>query len=404
MANMMRRYKLFLRSFFIVTFALVGLALFYAPYLPQLVKEGYPQLLWPAPGFFVALPSQKRQEQRSVRFNAISQLDSEHKLNDWSKELFEAKGGKALLVYHKGRLVVEHYAKGFNNNSRFNSYSMVKSLIGALVLKAVAEQKIHSLSDPIGRYLPVLKDKILSATPLQAFLGMKSGIIFENGIGKATFGARTKDIDGTKLNPFGPMVRLHMTGLDAILGSLRGDRQAQGHYSYQNINTALLGRVLSKVYKQPLDKLVYDKIWKPAQNSGQAFWRRYDKSKPVTPYCCFYARPKDWIKVGRFLMRNGQAAREPFLPKDLWRVYMGMDITADSFVDGRSQYGAHIYHNTLDRAGQSLQGKFTYMFGSRGQVLYMMPEKDLVVVRFGEQIQLLHSTLYAAWKMVKLRK
>ena len=57
----------------------------------------------------------------------------------------------------------------------------------------------------------------------------------------------------------------------------------------------------------------------------------------------------------------------------------------------------------LDRPGEPLQGPFAYFFGSRGQTVYLMPERDLVVVRFGGKIQLLHSTLYGVGRSLGLR-
>ena len=53
-----------------------------------------------------------------------------------------------------------------------------------------------------------------------------------------------------------------------------------------------------------------------------------------------------------------------------------------------------------DRAGQALQGPFTYLMGQGGQVLYLLPEQQLVVYRAGETVQLLHSTLYGAWNSI----
>ncbi|GEM_PF-3578677 len=38
--------------------------------------------------------------------------------------------------------------------------------------------------------------------------------------------------------------------------------------------------------------------------------------------------------------------------------------------------------------------------GQNGQILYIMPEKNLVVYRAGERYQLLHSTLYGAWNTI----
>ncbi len=397
----MKRYKKVVGGLAVASVVALGAALVYAPYLPRLAEEGYPQLNWPAPGSFVTVGKAETASPSSGQHKAsLSQSPAKAELNQWSEKLFSEKGGKALLVYQGGRLVVEHYAKGFGKDSRFNSYSMVKSLVGVMVLKAVAEQKIASLSDPIGQYLPEMNNKTLASTPLSLFLRMRSGILFEPGGGKAAFGGEAKDINSTKLNPFGPMVRLHMKGVNEVMGGLVSDKKRWGQYDYQNINTALLGRVLAKIYGQPLEKILNDKIWRPAQASQKSYWRRYDQAKPVTAYCCLYARARDWVKLGHYIMTNGKGSGRPFLPEKLWRLYMGLDIAVGGF-GGKSKYGAHIYHNILDREGQPLQGKFSYMFGSRGQIVYMMPQKDLVVVRFGEQIQLLHSTLYAAWSMVK---
>jgi hypothetical protein len=39
-------------------------------------------------------------------------------------------------------------------------------------------------------------------------------------------------------------------------------------------------------------------------------------------------------------------------------------------------------------------GPFAYMMGHGGQIAYLLPGQDAIVVRFGAQAQLLHSTLY----------
>ena len=64
----------------------------------------------------------------------------------------------------------------------------------------------------------------------------------------------------------------------------------------------------------------------------------------------------------------------------------------------RNRYGLHIYHNILDRKGESLQGRFVFAFGSKGQVIYMMPDKDLDIVRLGEQVAPQRFRLYSAWR------
>ena len=102
-----------------------------------------------------------------------------------------------------------------------------------------------------------------------------------------------------------------------------------------------------------------------------------------------------------FLLANG-SPEAPFLPQPLWSEFLGADIPAAALHQGF--YVHHVYHNVLDRPGETLQGRFAYFFGSRGQAVYLMPEQDLVVVRFGGKIQLLHSTLYGVGRSIGVRK
>jgi CubicO group peptidase (beta-lactamase class C family) len=171
-----------------------------------------------------------------------------------------------------------------------------------------------------------------------------------------------------------------------------------GEFSYQNVNTALAGAALERVYRRPLQELLSDKIWKPA-GAIDATWRRYGEGLPVTPYCCLYARPIDWLRVAQYLMTNGSPTA-PFLPPRLWKTLLGIDLSHDALHQG--VYGSFAYHNILDRPGQALQGPFAYFFGSKGQTVYLMPKQDLVVVRFGNKIQLLHSTLYSVGDSIEM--
>ena len=97
-------------------------------------------------------------------------------------------------------------------------------------------------------------------------------------------------------------------------------------------------------------------------------------------------------------MNNGTNDK-PFLPLTLWQLYFGSKVGQRERHDG--YYGIHIYHNVLDLPGRHLTGPFSFMFGSRGQVVYMMPQRNLVVVRFGEKVQRLHSTLRGAWRSLE---
>ncbi|CAN1722302.1 Beta-lactamase-related domain-containing protein [Hyphomicrobium sp. 1Nfss2.1] len=361
----------------------------YAPYLPRLLWEGYPAATWPAPGTFAQIGG--ADEIAPQRAEPIA--DPNAKL----QASFTETDGRAILAIHNGQIVMEHYAQGITRETKLNSYSLAKSLVGALTLKAISEGRISSRQLPLGLLLSELSGTESGRLPLCRFLDMRSGIAFENGAKKQTVGLELKDLEASKLNLFGPMARLHMQGLRSIEAHLRPQPDdvvaptcTSGSYSYQNVNTAIVGEVLERAYGKPLQEILSEKIWKPA-GAAEAAWRRYGPDLSVTPYCCIYARPIDWLMVAQFLLDNGKPGA-PFLPEPMWRQMMGLDVEPSSLHVGH--YENFVYHNVLDRPGERLQGGFAYFFGSRGQVVYLMPNERLAVVRFGGRVQLLHTTLY----------
>jgi len=308
-------------------------------------------------------------------------------------ELFSASNGEALLVVQRGKVTLEQYAAGYDADTAFNSFSMVKSLVGALVLKALSEGKLAGLDQPLGEALPVAAGSDVGKVTLRELLDMKSGIDFEPSPMKEMSGFGEQPFEAWPYNPFGPLARLHALGLDAVLPGLRVSQVDRGTFLYQNVNTALLGAVLEERYSEPLADLLAEKIWRPA-GAAEARWRTYPISGKTTAYCCLFATVQDWALVGRYLMTNGGNA--PFLPDGLWRYWIGADIQAADRAHGA--YRTQMRYDILDRQGEKLAGPFAYFLGQGGQLILLKPEDDLVVVRFGDAAQLLHSTLYEAVK------
>ena len=370
-----------------VVFAMALLAFVFTPaHVIQLAFEGFPQPQGPVPDQYATLSGAKK----TYSFQSLA--NPNRSIDKSAEELFSQSGGKALLIHHNGALAFEHY--GIGVDMQLNSYSIVKSLVGALVLRAHGENRIASLQDPIDDYLPTLGDETFRTTPIIDFLRMTSGLAFEKGNTKSASGAGLKEPDQLSLNPFGDLGRLHMLGLESVNDQLVIQPAMAGRFSYQNINTSVLGALIAEIYQRPLSDILNQKIWQPA-GAGIAHWRRPDRSSTVTAYCCLYATPRDWLRVGVYLLNNGEP-NAPFLPDDLWRIFLGLDLPYEEVRKGK--YGLHIRHDVLDRPGEPLQGPFAYMFGNGGQIIYLMPSAGLVVVRFGRDIQLLHSTLYSAWR------
>ncbi len=364
-------------------------ALAYAPYLLRLLYEGYPAAIWPAPGAFAEISGKSPPVPIARSSDA-----SERALPSDLAKVFDASGGRAILIDRAGRLELEHYSAGFGPSTKFNSFSMAKSLVGALIFKSYAEARIRSLDISIGEILSDYGDAAFQAVTIRDLLRMRGGVLFHRDDPLATED-QTKDLERVLYNPFGPMARLHAEGPTAIRLNLTANKSLANDFRYQNVNTAILAALLEKLYSRPIADLLSEKIWRPA-GAGAAQWRRSHDSGSVSAYCCIFATSYDWIRVARYLLRNGTASK-PFLPEPLWRELMGLDLQSAALHS--VVYGYHFRHDILDRPGEALQGRFTYMLGQGGQILYILPEHDLIVLRFGERTQLLHTTLYAASRL-----
>lgn len=390
--------KLFLGIILLLLAGLISIAgtLYRYPYLPAIVDEGFPPPFWPAKGIYVDVSGQPKVINGDIASYANPVSEAGGKLN----ALLKDSETDALLAYHKGQLRYAYFRPGVDMETRFNSYSMAKSLIGYLVLKAIEDGEIDGLDSPIGDYLLTLEDKRLAALPIERFLTMKSGLLFEKKSPPKPLARDAKrEPDKDASNPFTPLARLHIEGLASVADQLKLPEKPDFTYHYQNVNTALLGAMLTAIYKQPLNEILSAKLWKPS-GAFHAKWRTYTHDGAVTPYCCLYARAEDWARVGIFLSRNG-AKGAPFLSAERLVLVQPGQYSRAALRDG--VYGLHIRHDILDRAGEPLQGPFTYFVGHKGQLVYMKPEDDLVVVRFGRRHTLLHSTLYYVWREIMAR-
>lgn len=353
---------------------LVGAGIFaFAPQVLVLASEGFPSATWPAPGAFdkVAGRNHAPFPKNFVPIPPASQV-----------RLAKTEG-QAILMDRVGHPLKVGFAPGTDPETRFNSYSLVKSLVGVLVLRAIADGHI---SGPDAKLQELLGKDAPNVTLAEA-LTMTSGLALNGEPPKEDV---AKPLDDNQFSPFSPVARLHAYGVETLFDRIEVQSAIRGQFHYQSVNTALLGMVVEKAYDAPLQDVLSRLIWSPAR-AQEAYWRQNPTTGRASAYCCLYARPYDWLLVGRFLLNNGTQDR-PFLPEDLWRRWILPDVSGLDRAKG--VYGDHIRHDVLDRQGETLKGPFAYMMGHGGQMVYLLPEADIVVVRFGHKPQLLHSTLY----------
>lgn len=363
-----------------VAVALAGLVAVTRPWAVTVVREGMPPAVWPARGDHAWQPGTP---------TPLPMADQQLVASDEFMAEYEGAGGAAVVIVDDGQIVYRHYTDGYGPDTAFNSFSMAKSLVGVLTLKAVSDGRIAGLDATVGQLWPEGATTELAPVPIGDLLDMRSGLAFERPPGAvgAVDADKTKQI--RDFNPISPLARLHADGVESVadeVGLIEADR---GAFSYQQLNTAVLGRILEEVHGQPLDEILRVELVEPA-GAGSFRWRRHPGDGRVSAYCCLYATAEWWAAMLVHLADNG--GDDPILSPEWYDHFLGSDyLDAERHV---GQYQSQIHYDILDRDGEELKGPFLFFSGLDGQIAYLVPDEDLIVVRFGDRFQRLHSTLY----------
>ena len=191
--------------------------------------------------------------------------------------------GAVTLVARNGK-VVHYEAHGFLDAAKtkpmpkdalFRLASMTKPIVTVAAMMLVEEGKLK-LNDPVAQWLPELKDvKVETATGdvaparpiwVQDLMRHTSGLVYSGGTKSerirkayedANIESREVDITGdAMLKALGLIPLAHQPG-------------TVWEYS---ISTDVLGLLIERVAKMPLDQLLQQKLFKPLGMSETAFW------------------------------------------------------------------------------------------------------------------------------------
>ena len=283
-------------------------------------------------------------------------------------------GSHALIVIHKGVIQDEWYNDGRTARQISQSQSMHKTLMGLFVGIAIAEGKIDSTDDPIGKYIPEWKDDPRGRITLFQMLTMSSGLTqpkfdinpFSRGIGWMNSG-RSRQI---------------------ILETSRADWAPGTKYDYNNLNSEILGMAIEKVYGRRYSDLLAEKLWRPMGGERALVHTDTPGGRAYTS-CCLGAPAMDWARIGMMFLGKGEVNGHRIVPAD-WIEKM----TARS--PAAQHYGLQIWLGYDDppfpaNAGSSgaiatepFLARDTFMLWGRGQQhVFVVPSHDLVIVRLG---------------------
>ena len=264
----------------------------------------------------------------------------------------------ALLVLHEGKLRLERYGLGFDGSGRWTSFSVAKSFTSTLVGAALKDGFIKSLDDKVSVYIPELKDSAYDEVSVRQLLTMTSGVKWNEDYDDP-------NSDVAKFNNHKPEADVEV--LVSYMRKLPREVPAGTRWLYSTGETNLVGTLVQRATQKPLATYLAEKVWGPAGMEQQATWL-LSKTGQEIGGCCVQASPRDYARMGQFILNGATVNGQSIVPDDWWA--QATTKQADIGTPGRG-YGYQWW--TYDDGSFSARGIF-------GQGIFIDPKRKLVIV------------------------
>ncbi|MEO0997367.1 MAG: serine hydrolase [Pseudomonadota bacterium] len=283
----------------------------------------------------------------------------------------------ALLVWHDGGLVLEHYFPPYTAELRPESASMHKSVLGLAVAAAIADGAIGSADDRVGRYIAAWDDDPRGDITIRQLLTMTSGLkpLSRDG--------------GTESDAY----KYWYNGADAreTLLSLELEHEPGTVFYYQDTVPQLLLMVLESATGSPYEAYLSERLWQRLGADDAFVWRNEADGFPRAQ-SALMARARDWLRVGLLIKDRGRFAGEQIIAADVmdeatapsaanpnygWQLWRG------AVYEPQRYYNEFKSTASFAASAPYRAGDFLFFDGFGGQRVYISRSEDLVLVRLG---------------------
>ena len=269
----------------------------------------------------------------------------------------------AFLIVQGGRIVSEHYGKGFGPEDTHHSWSMAKSITQALVAIAVADGAM-SLTAPAK--IPEWQGSgdARAQITLEQLLRMSSGLKFNEEYQDAGGSDTIEMLFGSgKAN-------VARYAIDQPLEHAPGTA-----WSYSSGTTNIVCRLLADALdldRAGFERFMRDRLFDPI--GIRSAIPKFDSAGTFLGSSFCFCTARDFARFGLLYIRGGTWDGKTVVPAR--SVDEARTPTANVPTEEPMRYGAHWW---LDLAGP---GSFSAN-GYDGQYIVLVPEKDLILVRHG---------------------
>lgn len=287
----------------------------------------------------------------------------------------DSHNSRALIVIHKGKVQLERYWRGVEADKITNGRAITRSFAPMMLGFAVADGKVD-LDAPIGRYLTEWANDPRGKITVRQVAQHVSGLLHFS---------KAPTVYGNKQSALfyaGDVVR---AALDMDLVEEPGTR-----FDVADVNTQLISLVIERATGTPSAEYLSERVWKPIGASRATY--QLDRPGGVArTLCCMRATPRDLARLGQLFVQDGRwrgrqvlptgwvktmatpSARNPNFGLGLW---LGSPFAPmRTYEEGKP--------GVIPQSEPYLAPDVRLMEGGGFRAIYIVPSKDLVILRLG---------------------
>ena len=275
----------------------------------------------------------------------------------------------AFLVVYKGRIVAERYANGANRDMQLESWSAGKSIVGTLVGMLIHDGTLRlAEAAPVPEWHKVPNDP-RAKIRIVDLMRMSSGLRFSRG--------GPEDMPGYHDHDLG-----YTGAIDAFEWAVTRPLQFEPNTfgRYRNVDPLTLGLIIRDAVRTRGEEYL---TWPQRKLFDMIGIRR--QVLETDPYGNFllngfdYGTARNWARLGMLYLNDGVWLGKRMLPVG-WTAFVSTP--APAWKD--STYGAMVWVNA--RGVWPLPRDAFAFRGAGLQDVYVIPSRDLVIVRLGHYI------------------
>ena len=299
----------------------------------------------------------------------------ETKAMTWEESL-EKVYADGVIVMHHGKIVYEKYFGALTIDGQHAAMSVTKSFTGTLGIILTKEGLIDT-EKTVSYYVPELKNSAFGDATVRQVMDMTTALQFSEDYADPNaeiwkFSAagnplpKPKDYDGPRTYyEYLPTVKKK---------GIHGDA-----FGYKTVNSDVLGWIIARVTGKSVPEVLSERIWKKIGAEQDGY---FSVDAIGTPFAGggFNLGLRDMARFGQLILNDGKVGQEQIIPK----------AAIDDIRKGGDK-------KAFEKAGYSLLKGWSYRNmwwitnndhgafcarGVHGQVIYVDPKADMVIVRF----------------------